>query len=432
MSSKQIKRGIMNNIKIHLLIIMLTLLATLPLTSCKKQETVQYKIIEFWTLQLTGFSKYINNIITEYEAQNPGIKIKWIDVPFSEGQKRSLASIMSKNPPDIINLNPDFALTLASKGGLENLTPYLTKDTLNIYIQQAWDACSFNDKIFGVPWYVTTPVTVYNIKILKKAGLGLNDYPKNYNELKYYAVKIKQKTGKYSFYPNIAEEGKIIKLFNKYNIKILNKYNQAAFNTPKALNVLKYWQELYKQNLIPAESINLTHRESLERYLSGQSAFIFTGANFLKIIKENAPQVYAGSRIAPQITGEDNKFDFSLMNLVIPLKSKNKKEALDFVLFLTNSKNQLEFARLAPILPSTIEALNDKYFKKYQSENLMDKGRAISAEQLKNAIEPIPSIKNKKDLYEAADAMVQSVLLNQKSPKQALDDCEKEWNKILY
>ncbi len=414
-----------------LLIIILTLLAVPTLTSCKKQESTDQKTIEFWTLQLTGFSKYINNIITKYEAQNPGIKIKWIDVPFSEGEKRALASIMSKNPPDIINLNPNFALTLASKGGLEDLTPYLNKNELNAYIEQAWDACSFDKKIFGVPWYVTTPVTIYNIKILKDAGLDKNDYPKNYAELKQYATKIKQKTGKYAFYPNITEDGKIIKLFNKYNIEILNQNNQAAFNTPKALNLLKYWQDLYKQNLIPTEAINLTHRESLERYLSGQSAYIFTGANFLKIIKENAPQVYANSLLAPQITGENNKFDFSLMNLVIPLKSKNKKEALDFVLYLTNSKNQLEFSKLAPILPSTIDALNNEYFKQIESKNLMDKAGSISADQLKDAITPIPSIKNKKDLYEIADVMVQSVLLNQKSPKQALNDCEKEWNKIL-
>ncbi len=415
-----------------LLTIILIFLAALPLVSCKKQEAAQQKTIELWTLQLTGFSKYINSIIKDYEAQNSNINIKWIDVPFSEGEKRALASIMSNNPPDIINLNPNFALTLAGKGGLENLTPSLSKADLDKYIQQAWNACSFNSQIYGVPWYVTTPVTIYNTQILKNAGLTINDYPKNYEELKYYATKIKQSTGKYAFYPNIAEDGKIIKLFNKYNIKILNQNNQAAFNTPKALTILNYWQELYNKSLIPPESINLTHRESLERYLSGQSAFIFTGANFLKIIKENAPKVYANSRLAPQITGSSNKFDFSLMNLVIPLKSKNKKEALDFMLYLTNSKNQLAFSKLAPILPSNINALNDNYFKQIESKDLMNKSRAISANQLKNAIVPIPSIKNKKDLYEVSNIMVQSVLLNQKTPKQALDDCEKEWNKILY
>ena len=75
--------------------------------------------VVFWTLQMSNFSDYINGIINEYESLNKNIKIKWIDVPFSEGEKRTLASILSNNPPDLVNLNPDFSAILAQKGALE-------------------------------------------------------------------------------------------------------------------------------------------------------------------------------------------------------------------------------------------------------------------------------------------------------------------------
>ena len=39
------------------------------------------------------FAPYINEIIQSYEIANPNVKIKWVDVPFSEGEKRTLASI---------------------------------------------------------------------------------------------------------------------------------------------------------------------------------------------------------------------------------------------------------------------------------------------------------------------------------------------------
>lgn len=64
-----------------------------------------------WTLQMSDFSDYMNSVISEFEKQNPDIKIKWIDVPFSEGEKRTLVSVLSDNPPDLINLNPDFSAT---------------------------------------------------------------------------------------------------------------------------------------------------------------------------------------------------------------------------------------------------------------------------------------------------------------------------------
>ena len=76
----------------------------------------------FWTLQLSGYSDYFNKIIADFEKDNPEIKIKWIDVPYSEGEKRTLASIMGNNPPDLINLNPDFSVMLAQIGALKTFS----------------------------------------------------------------------------------------------------------------------------------------------------------------------------------------------------------------------------------------------------------------------------------------------------------------------
>ena len=44
--------------------------------------------VVFWTLQMNDFAPYMNKVIKEFEVQNPEIKIKWVDVPFSEGEKR--------------------------------------------------------------------------------------------------------------------------------------------------------------------------------------------------------------------------------------------------------------------------------------------------------------------------------------------------------
>ena len=81
------------------------------------------KVVTFWTLQMSDFAPYINNIISEYEETNPKVKIKWIDVPFSEGEKRTLAAVMTDSPPDLINLNPDFSALLAQKGTLWEIDP---------------------------------------------------------------------------------------------------------------------------------------------------------------------------------------------------------------------------------------------------------------------------------------------------------------------
>ena len=169
----------------------------------------------------------------------------------------------------------------------------------------------------------------------------------------------------------------------------------------------------------------------MEKYQAGETAFIIAGANFLKIIKENALQIYKNSDISKQISGSSGKVDFSIMNLVIPKKSKNHKNALDFALFLTNSENQLEFCKLAPILPSAKEALKSEFFKNYDKNDLISKGRFISSNQLNNALKPLPRLKNQKDFNEIIDIATQKSLLLENTPEEALENATKDWNKIL-
>ena len=405
----------------------------------RPEKASKVKEIEFWTLQLSDFSPYINKIIKSYERQHPDIRIKWVDVPFSEGEKRALAAVMSKHVPDLINMNPSFGSTLASRGTLVDVKKYVNKEDYDKYLKESWDTSSIKSITFGIPWYVTTSITIYNSKMFMDAGLNPDSPPQTYEELGKIAKIMKAKTGDYAFMPNLTEDGQIIKIFAKYDVPIVKisqtkeniSFTKAVFNTDKAAKILDFWVNLYSNNYIPPESITETHRSSLERYQAGESALILTGANFLKMIKSDAPQIYKVTKVAPQITGSNKKFDFALMNLVVPIKSSHQKEAVDFALYLTNPQNQLEFCKLAPVLPSTVKTLNSNFFKEHNKDDIIAKARAISANQLKHALKPIPTLQNQKDLFEIADYATQQALLKKKTSKEALDEAVNDWNKIL-
>ena len=419
--------------KYTVFILFCILFVTVLLSNCtKKISNPPITEIEFWTLQLSGFSGYINSVIREYENLHPGIKIKWIDVPFSEGEKRALAAVLSNNVPDLINMNPDFGATLASKGALTNIKNFINKDEYDNYLSISWQASSIDDFVFGIPWYITSAVTFYNTKILTNAGIRQDEIPKTYSELGEIAYKIKEKTDKYVLMPTLTEDGNMLKFFNKYAVPIVDKtHHKAIFNTKQAIKVLSFWKNLYEKGFIPTESITQGHREALSKFQAGETAFIVAGPNFLKIIKQNSPQIYAKLRVSKQLTGSEHKTDFSLMNLVIPVRSKHPREAARFALFLTNKKNQLKFCKLATILPSEKHALMSKFFIEGNNDDLMVKSRLISAKQLTNSLQPIPPMKNRKDLYEIIDFMTQAVLLGQKAPEEALNSAVLEWNKNL-
>lgn len=353
----------------------------------------------FWTLQLSAYSDYFNNIIAEFEKENPDIKIKWIDIPYSEGEKRTLASIMSNNPPDLVNLNPDFSIMLAQIGALKTFN----NTELEQFNPQILNLLKHNDEYFGIPFYATSSITYINNNILKNTGI--KNYPKTFDEMYKNAEIIKEKTGKYVTQPTISENDTMIKILNKYGIS-----KTEDLKSDKAIKILEEYKYLYNNNLIPKETITQGHRDALEKYMSDQIAYLVTGSNFLNIIKENAPEVFKNTDISLQLTNKNTGYDCSLMNFIIPVKSKKSDMALKFALFLTNQENQLEFAKLTGVLPVNSETLKDNYFQENDG-TLSAKARKISAKQLNNLVKPFEYGENQKEIISEYNQFVQKFLL---------------------
>ena len=356
--------------------------------------------VVFWTLQMSDFAPYINGVINDFEKENPDIKIKWVDVPFSEGEKRTLASVLSDNPPDLVNLNPDFSATLAHKGALWEIQ----KSKLTQFNDEILKSIETDGKMFSIPWYATSAITIYNKNLISFV-------PKTYGQLAEIAPQIRKK-GAYITLPNITE--------NDTMLKILNKYPKE-----KKQYVYTLFKNLYSNDLIPKETVTMTLSEALEKYMSENIALIGAGANFLNMIKENAPQTYSKTDVAEQIKGDLGQNDFSLMNFVIPLRAKHKDEALKFALFLTNDKNQLELAKLTNVLAVNKETLNNDFYKKYDKNDLMAKARVISAGQL-NKLQPVfRTQKNQKEINNLVNNAVQNILLNKDKTQKILNNLDK-------
>ena len=365
------------------------------------------------------FAPYMNGVITEFEKQNPEIKIKWVDVPFSEGEKRTLAAILSDNPPDLINLNPDFSAILAQKGALKEINESNTGQ----FNSEIINSLKYKGKLYALPWYATSAITIYNRGLYKKSGVKL--FPRNYREIWTIAPDIKEKTGAYVFMPTITENDTMLKILNKYGVNSAGKINSQA-----AVDVFDFYKELYRRNLIPKETITQTQREVLEKYMSNQIVFFQAGANFLNMIKENAPSTYKNTDVSSQFTGALGQYDFSLMNLVIPLKSSKKEDALKFALFLTNDENQLKLAKLTNVLATNKKTLRNEFYTKYDENDLMSKARVISARQL-NRVQPVlRQGKGQKEINLLINTAVQEILLEKQDTKTILDDVSKKWKLI--
>lgn len=400
-----------------ILLVLLGLAVSYFGTVSKRQQSDKTEVV-VWTLQMSGFSDYINGIISDYEAIHPDIKIKWIDVPFSEGEKRTLASILSNNTPDLVNLNPDFSSILAQKGALE----YIDETKLAEFNPDIVEALKYKGNLFAVPWYATSAITIYNKSLYNKSGL--KTMPKTYEDLAKVSALVRRNTGCYAYFPTITENDTMLKILNKYGVN-----SPETVTNAESERIFEMFKSLYQAKLIPAESITQTHQEALEKYMSENVVFFQGGANFLTMIKDNAPNVYKNTDVAPQITGKLGQNDFSLMNFVIPKRAKHKKEALDFCLYLTNKENQLRLAKLTNVISTNKSALKDPFYN--SDSDVMSRARKYSAQQLHHIQPVMKQHDSQKDINLLVNTTVQTILLNKKPTKQALKELSNLWNKLF-
>ena len=416
----------MKNLKKILVILIITLICVsaiyeifTPKTKTNKDINTEKHEVVFWSLQMGTFQNYMLPLIAEFENQNPDIKIKWIDVPYSEGEKRTLASILSTAPPDLVNLTPDFSSILAQKQALM----FIDCSKLSHYNPQIIEMLKHNGKCYAVPFYATSSITFYNKDILKKSGI--NSIPVTYTEMNSIADKIKDKTNAFVTMPTLTENDTFLKILNKYDINSPEKITSKA-----SVDILNEYKRLYQNDLIPKESITQNHQEALEKYMSGQLAFIQSGANFLNIVKENAPQIYKTTGVSYQPVGSNGKYDVSVMNLIIPVRAKNKEAALKFAIFLTNKQNQINLAKLTTILPVNSEALKDSYFNTYQNDDTISKARCLSAKQLNNLITPVKLEHNKKEIITLLNTSIRQIMLGKETAQKQLEKTKIQWKQL--
>ena len=405
-----------------------------------RRQATERQAIQFWTLDLAPkFNGYLNEVIARWEQQNPGYDVVWTDVPWGSVERKLLAAVFARTAPDVVNLNPLFAANLASKGGLQPLEPLLPEGAATTYLPRIWQAGQSaapdgQPQQFAIPWYLTARITLANTQILSEAGYSAP--PRTWAEVPAYAEAVKRRTGRYALFVTVVPEdsAELLESLVQMGVTLLDARQRAAFNTPAGRRAFAFWSDLYRRGLLPREVVSQGYRRAIELYQSGELAQVGSGAEFLRSIQTNAPQVAAATRPYPPLTGANGAANVAVMTLAIPRQSKVAEPATRFALFLTDATNQARFAEQARVLPSSIGALQqveaalEAEQPASQPEQLVRQARLLSAQTLSSARVLVPASPGVKRLQAIVYTQLQRAMLGQVSSDAALAEAERQWN----
>ncbi|AZI42926.1 sugar ABC transporter substrate-binding protein [Deinococcus psychrotolerans] len=401
--------------------------ALLSASAASAQKTT----LEFWTISLAPlFNDEMNRLSTQFEKENPTVEVKWVDVPATAIEQKLLAAVAAGRPPAVVNLSSDMTVKMVQQGALEAMP--LSDAQKKLYFASPLSTFTFDNKVYGTPWYWAPKVVAYNTDIFKKAGLDPNKPPLTIQTMIAAAKQVKDKTGLYGFMPNINGTG-LLYLFQEAGLPILSgDKSKAVFNSDKHIQLLQTYVDLYKRGYIPEDTMRRGYVGATELYSSGKLAMLITGPQFILRVANDNKDVYNLTKVAPYpINIAGNLIHTPLMGMVIPKGVKDKELSQKLALFLTNDTNQLAFSKVTQTtFPSTVKASGDKYFKA-GGTNATDQGRLVSSKELKKAKDLTLIYPDASKLNKVFKDNVEAAMLGQKTAKAALDDIVKAWNASL-
>ena len=399
------------------------------------------RVLNFWTLDLAPkFNGYLQGLIASWERQNPGIRVRWTDVPWSSVERKLLAAVFARTAPDLVNLNPPFAANLASKGGLRDLSTVLPAGAAEAYLPAIWEAGRQEQQgsaqQFAIPWYLTARITMANRRLLERAGYGAP--PLSWDEVPAYAEAVRRRTGRYALFVTVVpdDSAELLETLVQMGVQLLDGRHRAAFNSEAGRRAFAFWSDLYRRGLLPREVVSQGYRRAIELYQSGDLAQVATGPDFLRNLQTNAPGIAAVTAPFVPLTGGGGEANVAVMNLVVPKQSALAAEAARFALYLTNGPNQLAFAEQARVLPSNRQALQQLEASLGAAsgagtpqEQLVQRARLLSAQTLRRARVLVPASPGVKRLQAILYTQLQRAMLGQVGSDAALAAAADDWNR---
>jgi len=411
-------------------LILIALLATsgfgCKLASQEEQQAQKPITLEFWGVY--DESDLIEPFITAYRTKHPNVTINYKMLRFEEYENELLNALAEDRGPDIFSVHNHWIrgyvpkisplppeLTIAyierSGGALGQETTVTIRKERTITLRQLRDGFvevvyndavvpiwnekeeAYENKIVALPLSVDTMALYYNRDILNAAGLAqppaawttFQEQVKTITRLDADG-DIAQSAAAIGTASNVERYTDIVSILMMQNgTEMTNEAGFATFNKiPSALSGRDEppgWGALrfYTDFANPSKEVytwNDNFTNSLDAFVTGQTAFFFGYSYHLSQIRAKAPKLNFGIAKLPQLEGNPEVNYANYWMHTVSAKSENSDYAWDFIQSMAdanNVKNYLDAAKK----PTALRSL--------QAEQLEDIDLSVFASQILTA-----------------------------------------------
>jgi len=348
-------------------------------TAAPGQSGTAQATVEWWDSQTGVDENVTKQMISDFEAKNPTIKINRTYIAQdqnTQANQKLLTAIAGGNPPDVYKFDRFIVAQFAAQDFLTDLTDLATKAGIKAddYFPFAWQEATYKNKLYALPYDTDTRALWYNKDIFKEVGLDPEKPPQTVQELSDMADKLTKKDSsgrvtRWGFNPIhdqawIYTYGWIWKgIFqDASSLKITS-------SDPQVVNAMK-WLKSYADHVgvdnldaFTAACSSQQCNDAADYFWTGQSAMVISGDWRVSQAKQYKPNVQYG--VAP-LPGPDGPAPYGTWaggwSWVIPKGAKNTDAAWKVISYVCGPEGQSTYCKGTYHIPTNKTTAQDPYY----------------------------------------------------------------------
>jgi ABC-type glycerol-3-phosphate transport system substrate-binding protein len=311
----------------------------------------------------------ITHSIEEWQKTHSDIKIVFEHTPYTGYDSKILTRIAGGAAPDIVATEVNYFVTFASKGVLEDLSPYLESDPefqTTDFFPQIVDRFTVNGKLYAVPRDVAPFACVfYNKELFDQAGIPYPTDDWTWDDLLRIARALtkKDENGRVVQYGFYGWAWQNFVYGNGGNLVDDPKHPTAARLTdPKTIEGLQFYADLanlYSVMPTPTALTNLGMGVDM-MFSSGRLALFLSGVWETPLLRNY--NFRWDVVMFPKNRQGTRAFGSGGTGYAILRSSKHKKEAWEVVKALTGEEGQARLAEKGLAQPSRIRVAESEHW----------------------------------------------------------------------
>lgn len=287
-------------------------------------------------------------ILTDFEKENPNIKVNFMHIPQNYFQKIHLL-FASNTAPDVIFINNLYLPIYANANLLEELTIKQTD-----YYPQSLEALSWKGKLYAIPRDVSNLVVFYNKDLFDKKNI---EYPSSnwtYSDF----LKTAQKLTNNGNFGISFEEDPLFYL--PYLMSNGGGILPDEINLKGSQDGLKFYADLRKKYHVAPLKSESASATMAQMFLQQKIGMYISGRWMVPKLREEAQFDWDITQFPKGTKGSIVQLDAS--GWAISKSSIHKQEAQKLVDYLASKESSEKFTTSGLIVPARVDVSNSKYF----------------------------------------------------------------------